>query len=237
MKSARDLYGSRVGELAFVVGPGPSVLKAVRWLSEPHPMSYRIAINAAITKVPADYWLWIDGLAYDMYKAHPNARAAIRLGRVGGESSYADDPEVYGWEPAKTLPDDVQALKILHRGTSLIAAINMAAIFGSPRIVIVGCDNTFTEEYNQAKLEEINRADPERKETIERVREFNLCTILRVNRAIREMPFWLPKWVTVRDASGGDLPLLGTSIIRELEMLEAFYAKHSKPVLVLPEAV
>ena len=64
MKSARELYGAPKAQLAFVIGCGPSIEKAKRYLMEPHDHVIRIALNAAIEDIPAEYWLWIDGDAY-----------------------------------------------------------------------------------------------------------------------------------------------------------------------------
>lgn len=213
--------GSRLRQLCFVIGPGPSIAKAEKYLMEPKPHTFRIAINAAITKVPCEYWFFIDLLAYQLYKDHPNAKKAIKLGVENWKEHYEDD--VYTWEPAKKLPEDVQNLKLLHRGTSLVGAINMGALLGSPRIVTVGCDNKFSEDYMRAKMEEVNRG--ERKDSWEQIKDYHACTILRVNKGLMEMPFWLPPWVTCRDASGGDLPLPDTSINNELFMVEKFHNK------------
>lgn len=223
---ARELYGKRLGELSFIIGPGPSISKAERLLSKPHPRSFRIAINSAITKVKADYWFFIDALAYKLYKDHPNAKGAVKIGVENWAEHYEED--VYLWEPAKKLPDDVQALKILHRGCSLIGAMGMAMLMGSPRIVTVGADNNFSEEYMQAKLKEVRAEKGRENETIEKVRDYYSCLVVRVNRALNELPFWCPDWVTVRDASGLDsqLPLKPTSIHKEFEMLDRYYAKH-----------
>lgn len=220
-KLARDLYGTHQRELGFVVAPGPSIKKAEKYLMDPHPHSFRIAINSAITKVPCEYWLFIDQLAYQLSKDHPNAKKAIKLGVENWKDYYEED--VHLWEPAKKLPDDVQDLKVLHRGTSLVAAICMAALFGSPRIVTIGADNTFSEEYMRAKMKEVNTGT--RNDTWEQIKDYHTCTILRVNKALAELPFWLPPWATCRDASGGKLPVPGTSINNELDLLNKFWAK------------
>lgn len=224
MKSYRELLGSHMRELCFVIGPGPSVKKAEKYLMEKKPHVFRIAINAAITKVPCEYWFWIDLAAYEFYKDHPNAKNAIKVGVENWKDHYADD--VYTWEAARKLPEDVQNLKLLHRGTSLVGAINFGALLGSPRIVTVGCDHTFSEEYLKAKLVEAQRGGTENKDvTMAQMRDFYQSTALRVNKALQEMPFWLPPWVSVRDASGGKLPLVSTAINNELDMVEKFW-KH-----------
>lgn len=222
---ARNLYGSRLGTLCFIVGPGPSIKKAEKYLAEPHPRSFRIAINGAITKVPCEYWFFIDVAAYRLYKDHPNAKAAVKIGVENWAEHYESD--VYLWEPAKKLPEDVQNLKILHRGCSLIGAMGMASLMGARRIVTVGTENDFTEEYMLAKLEEVRKEPGRENETIEQVRDYYNCLVVRVNRALNELPFWCPDWVTLRDASGMEskLPLKPTSIHKEFEMLDRFYAK------------
>ncbi len=225
MRSYRELLGSRLNQLCFVIGPGPSIKKAEKYLMEPKPHVFRIAINAAITKVPAEYWFFIDLATYTLYKDHPNAKNAITLGVENWKDHYG--PEVYTWEPAKKLPEDVQNLKLLHRGTSLVGAINMASLLGSPRVVTVGCDHTFSEEYLNGKMDEANRMKEPDAEviTLDKIKDFYACTTIRVNRALAEMPFWLPKWVTVRDASGGELPLVDTSVNAELDLVAKYYAK------------
>lgn len=225
---ARQLYGKHVRELCFIICPGPSVKKAEKYLAEPHPHSFRIAINSAITKVKAEYWFFIDALAYRLYKDHPNAKAAIKIGVENWAEHY--EPDVYLWEPAKKLPEDVQNLKILHRGCSLIGAMGMAMLMGSPRIVTVGSDNSFSEEYMRSKLEEVRKEEGREDETYEKVKDYYTCLKVRVNRALNELPFWCPDWVTLRDASGieSELPLKATSIHKEFEMLDRFYAKQGE---------
>jgi hypothetical protein len=221
VKSYRELIGSRCNQLCFVIGPGPSIAKAEKYLKDPQPHVFRIAINAAITKVPCEYWFWIDLKAYDLYKDHPNAKNAIKLGVENWKDHYRDD--VYTWEPARKLPDDVQNLKLLHRGTSLVGAINLGCLLGSPRIVTVGCDHTFSDDYLKFKQKEVQ--DEGRDDTIEQIKDYYQSTVLRINKALHEMPFWLPSWATVRDASGGKLPLISTAINHELDLVRKFYAK------------
>lgn len=219
MKSYRELLGKHMRELCFVVGPGPSVKKAEKYLMEKRPHVFRIAINAAITKVPCEYWFWIDLKAYDLYKDHPNAKAAIKCGVENWKEHYRDD--VYTWEPAKKLPDDVQDLKLLHRGTSLVGAINLGALLGSPRIVTVGCDHTFSDDYLKFKHKEVQ--DEGRNDTFAQIKDYYQSTVIRINKALHELPFWLPPWASVRDASGGKLPLVATSVNNELHMVEKFW--------------
>ena len=225
MKSYRELLGKHLRELCFVVGPGPSIQKAQKWLMEPIPHVFRIAINAAITKVPCEYWFFIDLATYRLFKDHPNAKKAITLGVENWKEHYGD--EVYTWEPARKLPEDVQNLKLLHRGTSLVGAINLGALLGSPRIVTVGIDHSFSEEYLRAKQDEANMLREPGAEfvTLEKIKDFYQCTKIRINKALAEMPFWLPPWVSVRDASGGELPLVGSSVRGELEMVDKFHKK------------
>ena len=98
MKDVRDLYGTRRGHLAFIVGTGPSIENAENKLRTVPDKVYRIAVNAAIERVPADYWFWIDGGAYLKSKDHPNAKAAIRVGVEQFEHLY--DEDTYIWERA-----------------------------------------------------------------------------------------------------------------------------------------
>lgn len=226
MKSIRDLYGSHIAELCFIIGPGPSIAKAERYLMEKHPKSFRIALNSAITKIPAEYWFWIDGIVYQDWRDHPHAKAAKQCGVENSKHLYGE--EVYVWEPAKKLPDDVQNLKLLHRGTSLIGAMSLACLLGASRIVTVGCDHRFSDAYLKAKQAEVNREG--RNDDMAKIKDYYASTVLRINRALNEMPFWLPDWVTVRDAShhdglDGELPLLKTTIHKEFEMLDRFYQK------------
>ena len=220
-KQARDLYGSFLEPtLAFIIGPGPSISKAEKYLMEPHPHVIRIALNAAIRKIPAEYFFFIDLVAYQNYGSHPNARAAKRVGVENFADQY--DEDTYAWERAMKLPGDVQKGKLLHRGTSVIPAIGFAAWLGCPRIVLVGCDNQYTDEEIEAKRQEVY---PDK--------SFAWCkgvhnyTTARVNVALNEMPFWLPDWVMVRDASHGTLNLKATGINFELEKIDQYWTKRA----------
>lgn len=224
MKSYRELLGGHLRELCFVIGPGPSIQKAEKWLMEKIPHVFRIALNAAITKVPCEYWFFLDLKAYDLYKDHPNAKAAIKLGPEDWKDHYRDD--VHTFELARKLPEDVQALKLLHRGTSLIGAINLGSLLGSPRIVTLGCDHTFSDDYMRQKQVEVNAEG--RNDTFEQIKDYYACTKLRVNKGLAEMPFWLPPWVSVRDASDGELPLVATTVRGELEMIERFWKRQEE---------
>lgn len=221
MKSYRELLGGHMRELCFVIGPGPSIQKAQKWLMKPIQSVFRIAINAAIEKVPCEYWFWLDLASYQFSKDHPNAKNAIKIGPEDWKEYYEED--VHTCELARKLPEDVQNLKLLHRGTSLVGAINLGALLGSPRIVTVGCDHTFDDSYLKYKHEEANRGKPASEHvTLAQIKDFYNCTKLRINKGLAEMPFWLPHWCSVRDASGGDLPLIDTSVRGELEMVERF---------------
>lgn len=226
---ARELYGSRldrigertVGQLGFIFGCGPSLVKAEKYLSHPTPHSFRIAINRAIEKIPAEYWFWIDGDAYLASKEHPNARSAIQLG-VDRFSNLYDD-SVHVWERVFRVPEDIYALKLVHRATSLIAAIHMASLLGAARIVTVGTDHQIT----QAELDERKRREPGK--NWEEIYRF---TFSRIVDGISKMPMFLPHWVTVADASGGALPLPKTYIGKELSDLEHYWIEvaHGEPV-------
>ncbi len=219
MRRASELYGSHIQELAFIIGCGESIKKAKRWLMEPHPHSFRIALNAAIRDIPAEYWFTIDGDAYEEHKDHPNAKAATRVACEVFKDIY--DEDTYVWERAMKLPDDVVQGKLLHRGTSFIAAIGFAAHLGAFRIVSVGNDNRLDPEYLKAKQEK----DPKTN-----WKNIYAYTFSRINLALREMPFWLPAHVSVRDASDGDLPLAETTINQEFEMLDRWWARHENEV-------
>lgn len=216
-KKASDLYGSFLEPtLAFIIGPGPSIAKAEKYLMEPRPHVIRIALNAAIRKIPAEYFFFIDLVAYENYGVHPNARKARRI----GVDKFADkyDEDTYVWERAMKLPFDVQQGKLLHRGTSLIPAIGFAAWLGCPRIVTVGCDNSYTDEEIEAKRLEVY---PDK--SFAWAKGVHQYTTARVNVALREMPFWLPDWVKVRDASQGNLNLRSTGINFELGKIEEYW--------------
>lgn len=230
MKAAKELYGTRQGELSFIVGMGPSIEYAVNKLNEPRKDVFRIALNRAIEHVPAEFWFWIDGDAYQKSKDHPNAKAAIRV----GVEQFADmyDQDTYIWERAlgckapcfkkhvhTNLNDELKAGKLVHRATSLIGAISFAMRLGSCRIVTVGCDNSATPDHIEARTKEtpgVNWVD---------VYGF---TFARINEAIKERKHWLPKEVMLRDASKigtewGKLPLEKTTIGEELVLNHDFH--------------
>lgn len=222
MKLARELYGKRLGQLAFVIGCGPSIKKAEQYLSAPHPHSFRIAINRAIESVPADYWFWIDGDSYSRSKDHPNAKAAVKLGVDHFQSLYSDD--VYVWERAIKYPQDLYKLKVANNHTSLIGAIHMAALLGAVRVVTVGCDHEASDEY-------VARKEREEKALGGGLADWDFkkwrgCydfTFQRINTALRDLGLWLPEYVSVADASGGRLPIRKTAVNAELAMLDEAY--------------
>jgi hypothetical protein len=215
MKMARDLYGTKERNLAFVIGCGPSIEKAERLLANPHPNSIRIALNDAIGKVAAEYWFFIDGDAYLRMKDHPNAKAAIRVGVEKFAEMY--DKDTYVWERALKLPEDIHAGKLVHRATSLIGATSFAARLSCPRICYVGCDHTMpSADY----LAERERMDPTKN-----WKGVYAFTFRRINDAFMNRAKWLPPWATVVDASGGNLPITQTFIHKELGILDRYWKK------------
>jgi hypothetical protein len=217
-KLARELYGTRKGDLAFIVGMGPSIVYAKNKLKEPRPNVFRIAINKAIEEIPAEYWFWIDGDAYEKSKDHPNAKAAIRIGVDKFRDMY--DPETFVWERClDDLERDLKDGKLVHRATSLIGAISVAMRMGSCRIVMVGCDNhVMPHEIKQREAEDA-------------AKDWNSVytfTFARINEALANTRKWLPKEVMLRDASKigtqwGDLPLKKTTIGEEIALNSDFH--------------
>ena len=218
MNDARELFGQRRGDLCFIIGSGPSIIYAKNKLSKPGPHTYRIAINRAIEDIPAEYWFWIDGNAYEASKDHPNAKAATRIGVDKYRHLY--DPDTYVWDRViGNTQKGLEAGGLVHRATSLIAAISMAARMGSARIVTVGCDNDVT----PAEVAMRSKADP--KTDWQSVYTFTFC---RINEALAERDKWLPKPVMIRDASKigtqwGKLPLPKTTIGEELVLNHDFH--------------
>lgn len=237
--AARDLYGSHIGQLCFIVGCGPSIEKAEKYLQKSRPDHvFCIALNDAIQRVPADYWLWIDGAAYQKNAGCDNARAARRLGVDYFSGIY--DPDVYVWERALKLPEDVRKLKVLHRATSLVAALNMACLLGAVRVVTIGCDHKVTDEYLEAKRKEIEEANPQMKgKPLADLRGLYDYTFKRIEQALSEMILWKPDWVSFADASGGDLPLPKTWVNIELQMVKEAWSRieDGKAVMELGNAV
>ena len=203
-KLARDLYGKHAGDLFFVIGCGPSIKRAENYLALPQPGVIRIAVNRAILKIPAEYCIFIDLDAYQAVKDHPNAKNAVLLGVDRFAKLYG--PEVHVWERAFTLPD-LRAGRIVHRSTTLIAALHMATWLGSTRTVTVGCENSMKKlgpwQVDDTLSQKVNR-----------------FTYARINKSLMtDTPFWLPRWCTLADASiDGQLPLPKTTINKELEM-------------------
>ncbi len=218
MKEAKDLYGTQFGSLGFVIGSGPSVTYAKKMLSVPNKHVFTIAVNQAITEVPADYWLWIDQVAYTNWCDHPNAKAAIKVGVEKFADAYADD--VYVWERViGNTKDGLEQGKLVHRNTSIIAAISFAFRLGAVRIVTVGCENYMTPEAMEAK-----RKLPDGDLKI----NYDISTFARVAEALANRKYWLHPKVMLADASKtgtewGKLNLPKTTIGEELTQIEAFW--------------
>lgn len=197
---AKDLYGTNMGETAFVIGMGPSRSKAKR-LQEPLPGSFRIAINKAIEEVPAEYWLFIDPESYFRSKDHPNAKNAKALGVDRFWKMYP--PEVYIWQRAYN-PPDFREGRLIHRACSLLPSLHMAVWLGAKRVVTIGCDN---------KLEGDKR--------IEKYEETYGYLFRRINKSLmNDLGYWLPSWVTMADASDGDLALPKTKLGLEIKRVQ-----------------
>lgn len=200
-KLAKELYGSRMGDTAFVVGTGPSIKKAEKWLKVCPPGAFVIAINSAIKSVPAAYWMFIDAESYFKVRESENAKKAVALGVDRFWKLYP--PEVLIWQRAYE-PADFREGRLLHRATSLLPALHMAVWLGAKRIVTVGCDN---------------RLDPEKEYSEDLAKVYNFL-FHRINRSLmRDLPYWLPSWVSLADASDGALALPKTYLGRELEAL------------------
>lgn len=215
MKDARELFGKHRGDLAFIIGSGPSIAYAKNKLQTVPAHVFRIAINRAIEEVPADYWFWIDGDAYLKSKDHPNAQAATRIGVEKFSDLY--DPDTYLWERViGNMKDGLAKGQLVHRATSLIGAISMAMRMGSCRIVMAGCDHHVMDSELKARDSSKNWRD---------VYNFTFC---RINDALAHRDKWLPKEVMLRDASKigtewGDLPLQKTTIGEELTLIHDFH--------------
>lgn len=218
MKSAKELYDTQRGKLAFVIGTGPSLKSAKRWLSEPQDNVIRIAVNQAIESILAEYWMWIDLDAYQRWKGHPYAREAKKIGVEHFKESYEED--VYVWDRAKkNIKRDMEDGALVHRATSIVAACSLAWRLGAYRICLVGCENRIDPAY----LERKKAQDPSK--NWESIYTF---TFARIAEAMRMRKMWLPKNVMLVDASrdgteDGDLPLPKTSITYELSMVRQFH--------------
>jgi len=201
--SARYFYGKHVDQTAFVIGTGPSIKKVEGRIDRPLDGAFRVALNAAITRVAAEYWFFIDLDTYLAYKDHPNARAAKAVGVDRFWKHYG--PEVHVWERAYELGDIKQG-RIVHRSTSLIAALHFSCWLGASRIVTVGCDNRVID----------------RSELTEKQRICYPYTFKRINRSLlRDVRFWKPSWTDLYDASDGELALSPTILSDEVKRLEA----------------
>lgn len=229
-RMASELFGSRKGELAFIVGRGPSIKNAEKHLSgEKIPHSFTIAINKAIETVPADYWFWMDLDAYQASKGHPNAKKAIKMGVDRWKEHY--DPDVYMWVRAGN-PDKIgksgrrdffndvfKNQKLAWNGVSAVGAANLAWQLGAFRMVFVGCENKDMDGYVAARA----KSDPSKE-----WKGIYAFTFARVAEAMANRFAWVPEKVMMVDASHtgtewGDLPLPKTTIPKELIMLKGFY--------------
>lgn len=205
--SARGLYGRYLEQTAFVIGAGPSIKKCEGRIDRPLDGAFRIAINRAIEKVAAEFWLFIDLDSYNASKDHPNAKAATALGVDRFWKHYG--PEVLVWERAYEL-HDIRAGKLVHRSTSLIPAMHLACWMGATRVVTVGCDNRVTDPRGLTELQ----------------RKCYPYLFKRVNRSLlRDTKFWCPSWTSLADASGGDLALAPTLLSDEVKQLEAAHGR------------
>ncbi len=218
MRDARDLFKTRTGELAFVIGCGPSIVYAKNKLKDPRPHTYRIAINRAIEEIPAEFWFWIDGDAYLRSKDHPNAQAATRIGVDKFEHMY--DPDTYVWTRViGNIKDGLEEGHLVHRATSLVAAISMAVRMGSARIVMVGCDQDVMPHEIEARKQVDASKDWQNIYTF---------TFARIADALKNRDKWLPKGVMLADASKigtqwGKLPLPKTTIGEEIAANHDFH--------------
>lgn len=200
---ARHFYGKYVDQTAFVIGAGPSIKKCEGRIDRPVAGAFRVAINAAILKVPADFWFFIDLDTYLAYKDHPNAKAATAIGVDRFWKHYG--PEVYVWERAYER-GDIKAGRIVHRSTSLIAAMHFSCWLGATRVVTVGCDNKIHDGMILT----------------DKQRTCYPYTFRRINRSLlHDTRFWCPSWTTLADTSGGSLPLTPTYLADEVKRLEA----------------
>lgn len=199
-KLAKELYGSRMGETAFVIGTGPSVSKAVKQLQDPVPGSFRLAINKAIESVPAEYWLFIDPESYFKSRQTQNAKGTTSLGVDRFWKMFP--PEVHIWQRAYN-PPDFQEGRLIHRACSLLPALHMAVWLGATRVVTVGCDNRVKDDARLVGSEEQYQ-----------------YLFRRINKSLmNDLGYWLPSWVTLADASDGDLALPKTKLGREIQRL------------------
>ncbi len=199
-----DLTGEQAGKTAFVIGAGKSLVKAESMLQEAPPGSFRIAINAAITKVPAEYWLFID--AETFFKHRDKVKSPVDgVVKPLGVDRFANlfPPEVAIWRRAYE-PEDFKTGRLIHRACSLLPALHMAVWLGATRIVTIGCDNTL---------------DPERLQEPNYKIQYEYL-FKRINRSlIRDTGYWLPSWVSMADASGGNLALPKTRLGLEIKRL------------------
>lgn len=218
MRDFRDLFSKHRGDLCFIIGAGPSIIYAKNKLSTVPPNTFRIAINRAIEDIPAEYWFWIDGDAYEKSKDHPNAKAAIRIGVEQFQHLY--DEDTYVWERViGNMKDGLSKGQLVHRSTSLIAAISMAMRMGSCRVVMVGCDHDLTPSEAALKVAQKPETNWQSVYTF---------TFARINDALKNRDKWLPKEVMLRDASKigtqwGLLPIPKTTIGEELTLNHDFH--------------
>lgn len=193
-RRARELYGSAPGRLFFVIGSGPSIRYARRFLSEPADGVVRIAVNRAITEIPAEIWFGIDGDAYLRWRGERYAKGATRVFPEDFQDAY--DADTLLWERCgRHLRDDLESGKLVHRATSVIGACSLAWRMGARRIVLCGCDNRVTDEEAQERRKELG---------MQNVKERMQFTFCRISEAFRNRDKWMPPGVSVADASFHD---------------------------------
>jgi len=193
----RSLYGTLEGKTAFLVGSGPSLNSCPEKLP-----GVTIAINRAIERVKADYWAFIDAVAWNLCSQHPNAIAAKKLINAGLNVTKALENE-----PAYLLETAGEPLRwkvkedrpIYWNESTFSTALHLLVRMGAKRIVCVGCDfsiDRYFDGYEPKGFEGLKTN-----------------AVLYVSRArMRDMfgpdkPQWYEREVEILDASDGALPV------------------------------
>lgn len=196
-RGMRDLYGKHQGETVFICGSGPS-LKGCPAVTG-HPT---IAINRAIQHVQADYWAFVDLLAWRLCGSHPNAQRAAKL---FGSNMYIllEDVENAYQVDFSGSPNAhrKEARRPLYFNCNTFSwAVHLAQKMGAKRIVTVGCEFSGDPQYDGFVAEGCEGPGLQA-----RLMDTARGRMLEMFGADRDQ--WFDPNVELLDASGGALPI------------------------------
>lgn len=138
------------GHAVVILGGGPSLtsgdglarVKSARSDREGRPLSV-IAVNNAYQVAPnADVLYYADGRWWSWHKDRDDYRAfqGLRCSIEGSDGEGAGDPDVYRLQLDATATISRDPTRLAHGGNGGYQAINLAALAGAKRIILLGYD-------------------------------------------------------------------------------------------------